>query len=896
MKKFLFTLFALLMAGSLYAQEANENYLFIEDFEITEDSYVEGLLDAESNEFTGIVVPVAAHFYQYCSAWQVKFTMPEGLTVKNFLVGDAATIEFYNQMGQKKSLEASVTPNADMLEYVGITTAATLGYWKPDNKWVSYGVVKWVPGDYADMFYLFIEVDPDFAGGVINVHSEPSSGSDTRGEYITTIIPADKPCNVTVKKAAPEPTINNVDGVVTASVENDDPENPHTVVLEVWNAAENKWEVVEDGSYELPPATYEEQEFKFRAYTKGIEGVDSGDSPYVERTIKIDPKDKETVNPPTVVGQDNADAWLYNIVITPNGDGDLNYTITPSSVTPKETITDPATGAVTLVFEKGEEAVTVTVVAYTEEGATCAESDPTTEGIEIPALAKVETPVIEYNVDGNKITITATCATDGATIVLYDPEGNAVDNPAEVTFDPYEGYSKTWTAKATKEHMQDSETGSKLVTVEAINKKDAATPTIVGQKREGSKKLFDIIITPDPNTDGELVYTATPMGTVVRANAITIQYERGETDNYVDVTAYTKEGATYKKSETAVERIKVPKLDQVEEPEINYTVNGNQITVTATCETEGSTVVLVGPDGAEYPNGTATVTFDPYKGYDETWTATASAEDMLDNSADKEIKIDAKKVYEVDDPTITVDKTDPNKTVITIEATEGDLTYEITDQEGNPFNNYTAQVVDGKVVITIENGDQVVTVKVTATTNMTEPPTGYDEVKPGEAEEFVQIPQKPQLEQTAKPIINVTTGKSEFDDEGNVTYDGHWKEVTFTMPEGEDPNAVIEYCTGDPENEDDWLIWDREPLNFSQNGTYHVYARATADGKTTSEWNDVTVVVDAATGLNELTNGKAVAGVRYFNMAGQEMQEANGITIVVTTYTDGTTSAVKVIK
>ena len=42
--------------------------------------------------------------------------------------------------------------------------------------------------------------------------------------------------------------------------------------------------------------------------------------------------------------------------------------------------------------------------------------------------------------------------------------------------------------------------------------------------------------------------------------------------------------------------------------------------------------------------------------------------------------------------------------------------------------------------------------------------------------------------------------------------------------------------------------------------------------------------------------GKTVAGVRYFNMAGQEMQEANGMTIVVTTYTDGTTSAVKVMK
>ena len=50
-----------------------------------------------------------------------------------------------------------------------------------------------------------------------------------------------------------------------------------------------------------------------------------------------------------------------------------------------------------------------------------------------------------------------------------------------------------------------------------------------------------------------------------------------------------------------------------------------------------------------------------------------------------------------------------------------------------------------------------------------------------------------------------------------------------------------------------------------------------------------------ATGIDEIA-GKAVAGVRYFNVAGQEMQEANGLTIVVTTYTDGTSSAVKVVK
>jgi hypothetical protein len=50
------------------------------------------------------------------------------------------------------------------------------------------------------------------------------------------------------------------------------------------------------------------------------------------------------------------------------------------------------------------------------------------------------------------------------------------------------------------------------------------------------------------------------------------------------------------------------------------------------------------------------------------------------------------------------------------------------------------------------------------------------------------------------------------------------------------------------------------------------------------------------TDVEELNADKAIAGVRYFNMAGQEMQEANGMTIVVTTYTDGTTSAVKVMK
>ncbi len=51
-------------------------------------------------------------------------------------------------------------------------------------------------------------------------------------------------------------------------------------------------------------------------------------------------------------------------------------------------------------------------------------------------------------------------------------------------------------------------------------------------------------------------------------------------------------------------------------------------------------------------------------------------------------------------------------------------------------------------------------------------------------------------------------------------------------------------------------------------------------------------------GIEELINdsNKVVASKRYYNIMGQEMSEANGVTIIVTTYTDGSRSAAKVIK
>jgi hypothetical protein len=90
-------------------------------------------------------------------------------------------------------------------------------------------------------------------------------------------------------------------------------------------------------------------------------------------------------------------------------------------------------------------------------------------------------------------------------------------------------------------------------------------------------------------------------------------------------------------------------------------------------------------------------------------------------------------------------------------------------------------------------------------------------------------------------------------------------------------------------------IYD-DAFALTVDGEYYIDFWATAPGMQNSSHGGLIFTIDEETGLSELLEGKTVAGVRYFNMAGQEMQEANGMTIIVTTYTDGTTSAAKVVK
>ena len=126
----------------------------------------------------------------------------------------------------------------------------------------------------------------------------------------------------------------------------------------------------------------------------------------------------------------------------------------------------------------------------------------------------------------------------------------------------------------------------------------------------------------------------------------------------------------------------------------------------------------------------------------------------------------------------------------------------------------------------------------------------------------------------------------------------------FAQLDNSEPGATIYYQVTDPDgNTTGWLEYTpgQEIACYGANGggkdgNYTIEAYAQAPGKDPSKQISLSFQVGPTTGIDELIGGKAIANVRYFNMAGQEMQEANGMTIVVTTYTDGTTSAVKVMK
>jgi hypothetical protein len=170
----------------------------------------------------------------------------------------------------------------------------------------------------------------------------------------------------------------------------------------------------------------------------------------------------------------------------------------------------------------------------------------------------------------------------------------------------------------------------------------------------------------------------------------------------------------------------------------------------------------------------------------------------------------------------------------------------------------------------------------------------------GEEGQYTQTttPYEVTVPNKAKPDDPQPTEKTPTPTASGRTPDGvHAYYVTITDL---NPNAVIYYRVYKDGvlltvGEDGWVVYDGE-FGYTEDGSYRVEMYAVAPGMLPSDQIAYEFVISETTGLVDVMNGKTISNVRYFNMAGQEMQEANGLTIVVTTYTDGTSSAVKVMK
>ena len=129
------------------------------------------------------------------------------------------------------------------------------------------------------------------------------------------------------------------------------------------------------------------------------------------------------------------------------------------------------------------------------------------------------------------------------------------------------------------------------------------------------------------------------------------------------------------------------------------------------------------------------------------------------------------------------------------------------------------------------------------------------------------------------------------------TYGGHYNHETGEVGDACFNFSIDGFRYGPENNLEPVTLKNVIPLFIGNNyynvpiGKYYAFTISQLDDEEWIAW------IETASDVDEIgVDGKVVSSVRYYNIMGQEMREANGLTIVVTTYTDGSHDAVKVIK
>ena len=112
---------------------------------------------------------------------------------------------------------------------------------------------------------------------------------------------------------------------------------------------------------------------------------------------------------------------------------------------------------------------------------------------------------------------------------------------------------------------------------------------------------------------------------------------------------------------------------------------------------------------------------------------------------------------------------------------------------------------------------------------------------------------------------------------------------------------LVEFVNGELHALNDWTFFDLSPLGRVESVYFTLSSTDTGDwGMNTAAYfcmDRFMVMTDYHTAVENTSMDKQVAGVKYVNMAGMTSDKPfDGINIVVTSYTDGTTSTAKVMK
>ena len=128
MKKFLFTLAALMMAGSAFAA----NYLYIDDIQLTQE-----FVEQSSAKARQVDVAVKAHFEQWTNAWDVTFDFGEIIcrgTVaddEGNVIAPDMVLQGMNKNGVMVNIPVALNAN-DAADHF-IAANAVAGYYYPEG-------------------------------------------------------------------------------------------------------------------------------------------------------------------------------------------------------------------------------------------------------------------------------------------------------------------------------------------------------------------------------------------------------------------------------------------------------------------------------------------------------------------------------------------------------------------------------------------------------------------------------------------------------------------------------------------------------------------------------------------------------------------------------------------